>query len=57
MGRPQVDWNRHLVIRNILVHEYFGLDMKTVWDMVLFDMPAMKPHIEAMLSEMTGGQE
>jgi len=36
-------------LRNILVHEYFGIDLEEVWRAVERDLPALKRAIEALL--------
>jgi len=29
---PEVPWSQIIALRNILVHEYFGLNMQQIWD-------------------------
>ena len=36
-------------MRNILIHEYFGVDVKLVWRVVEKDLLPFKKHIEALL--------
>lgn len=36
-------------MRNILIHEYFGVDMKLVWRVVQKDLGTFKMHIETLL--------
>jgi len=36
-------------MRNILIHEYFGVDLKLVWRVLQKDLPLFKKHIEALL--------
>jgi uncharacterized protein with HEPN domain len=40
-------------MRNILVHEYFGIDTSAVWNVVEGDLPALKQQIEAILAELS----
>lgn len=40
-------------MRNILVHEYFGVDVDVVWATVRQDLPRLKARIRAIL-EGTG---
>ena len=36
--------------RNILVHDYLGVDMEQIWQIVRRDIPKLKAAIVAMLS-------
>jgi len=39
---PEIDWRSVVGIRNKLIHEYFGVDYKVVWDTVKIDIPQLK---------------
>ena len=51
---PDVPWAQIIAMRNILVHDYFGLDLEEVWSVVERDLPDLKRKIEAIL-EQSGG--
>lgn len=36
-------------MRNILVHEYFGIDLEITWSVVVNDLPRLKEQIVAIL--------
>ena len=38
-------------MRNILIHDYFGVNLHVVWNTVQNDLPPMKPQIERMIAE------
>ena len=42
---PEVEWPRIIALRNILVHEYFGLDLDQVWMLVQSELPKLEKHI------------
>ena len=37
--------------RNILVHDYLGVDTEQIWQIVRRDIPKLKAAVVAMLSE------
>lgn len=38
-------------MRNLLVHQYFGVDLNEVWNAVISDIPFLKKEIEVILSD------
>jgi uncharacterized protein with HEPN domain len=47
----EIAWYKIKAIRNVLIHEYFGIDLKVVWDTCKNDMPSLKTFIERVLRE------
>lgn len=39
--RPDVEWQDIKDFRNLLIHEYFGVDLEIVWKVIQEDMPAL----------------
>jgi uncharacterized protein with HEPN domain len=35
-------------MRDKLIHEYFGVDLALVWDVVERELPALRPRLEAL---------
>jgi uncharacterized protein with HEPN domain len=50
---PQVEWTRIAAFRNVLVHDYLGLDMARIWTVTQRDVPELKKSVEQMLGEVT----
>jgi len=47
-----IPWADIVGLRNILVHQYFGIDLKQVWETAELDMPVLKARVKEMLSEI-----
>jgi uncharacterized protein with HEPN domain len=46
---PEVEWAVLKGIRNILVHEYFGIDYDVVWQAIEKDLPRLHARIRRIL--------
>jgi len=51
-GRPDVDWRSIAAFRNVVVHDYLGIDLKQIWDIVEHDLPDLKRKIGAILEKL-----
>ncbi len=49
---PDVPWREIAGARDILVHEYFRIDLELAWDMVQADIPELISQIESILDEL-----
>ncbi|MCG2712734.1 MAG: DUF86 domain-containing protein [Candidatus Omnitrophica bacterium] len=47
-----IPWKRMIGLRNITVHEYFGVDLDIIWEIVSKNLPETKPGIQAMLGKL-----
>ncbi len=39
---PNVEWRQIMDMRNVLAHEYWGVDEKVVWSAIRKDLPKLK---------------
>jgi uncharacterized protein with HEPN domain len=46
---PDIEWRQIAAFRNILVHDYLGIDLDAIWIVVVQDIPALRQAIQSML--------
>ena len=46
---PEVPWGDMIGMRNRLIHEYFDIDLATVWDTVHNDLPKLILQVERLI--------
>ena len=53
-SHPEIPWAQTVAMRNLLIHEYFGVDLQEVWRTVERDLPVLKHQIDALLQGLEG---
>jgi uncharacterized protein with HEPN domain len=49
---PSMPWADIISMRNLLVHQYFGVDLDQIWDTVLLDLPMLHRDIQDILDDL-----
>ncbi len=49
-AHPNVPWTTMRGVRNVVVHEYFGIDAQILWNTVAIDLPPLVGKLEAVLA-------
>lgn len=49
---PELPWAEIIAMRNILVHDYFGIDTEEVWMAVERDVPSFRDKIRKILEKL-----
>ncbi len=50
-----VPWTEIVGMRNALVHEYFAVDVPTVWEVLQNDVAPLRDAVRRLLAQMTSG--
>ena len=44
-----IQWGRMVGLRNIVIHQYFSVDLSIIWKIITENLPETKPQIAEML--------
>lgn len=46
---PDIPWKKLRALRNVVVHEYFGVDPEILWETLQQDLPPLVPLLRRMV--------
>ena len=46
---PDIPWRKMTGLRDKLIHEYFGVDLEIIWQLIKDELPGVLPPIQEML--------
>ncbi len=52
----QVPWRRISGLRDVLIHNYMGVDLETVWQITQKDIPGLKQNVHTILKKLDNGE-
>lgn len=53
-AHPDIPWAEIVAMRNILVHDYFGIDLEEIWSAIERDLPGLKAALRTLLDALGG---
>jgi len=51
---PEIPWQEIRGMRNVVVHEYFGINMDIVWKTATKNIPGLRLLLERLLEDIAG---
>jgi uncharacterized protein with HEPN domain len=51
-NNPDVEWRKVTGLRNMLIHEYFGIDDKLIWSIIQKNIPDLKDKVGVIVSNL-----
>jgi len=43
---PEIEWQKVIGLRNVLIHQYSGIDLEIVWDIICHKLPLFEQQMK-----------
>lgn len=51
---PDIEWKQIAGLRDILIHEYFSIDLDIIWDIIRNKLPVLESKINQIIKDRRG---
>jgi len=48
---PEIPWKKMYGLRNLIAHEYFGIDYQMIWEIVKNNLPQNRTDLQKLINE------
>jgi uncharacterized protein with HEPN domain len=51
-AHPEIEWGDIIGFRNVIVRDYLGLDLPTIWSIIADELPPLRQEITTLLKSL-----